>query len=254
MLYVVYRLLNKRNGKSYVGLTKQGAHVRWKQHVRNSRNDRKRSYVAAAIKKHGIDCWEVSVLECDMSREDAKLAEIRWIDRLNTFHTSGQGYNLTLGGDAIVEFTDEVRRKISEAAKNRRPVSEKTRQRMREAALNRLPRQSMSQETRQKIREARLGKKATEETRKRMREADRPSVRDETRTKLRQSMKGKNSRPVEQLTLDGEFVRRYSSITDAQTQTGIRYIGYACRKSPPVAGGFSWRYVESVIFRDDEQS
>ena len=52
------------------------------------------------------------------------------------------------------------------------------------------------------------------------------------------------SKPVLQFNLNGLFVCRYATITDASTANGIcsSAIGAACRRKFKQAGGFQWRY------------
>lgn len=232
--------MNLINGKSYVGLTRRGLDQRWKEHVRGSR--RPKLYVQYAIRKHGVDCWQRVVLQECEDLSGAKLVEIMWIKRLGTF--GDDGYNGTPGGDAVGEFTEEMRKKISDAAKRRGPVSEETRRLMSEAAKNR---PSPSVGTREKLRRALKGKTPSDETRQRMSEvarrwSKRPSPSDETRVKRSRSMQGKNAIAVDQLTLDGIFIQKFASMSEATRQTGVKNISGCCRGIRFNAGGFVWRY------------
>ena len=49
-------------------------------------------------------------------------------------------------------------------------------------------------------------------------------------------------KPVLQYTLDGQFVAEYSSIIEAEKQTGIRHICCCCKGKRKTAGGYIWRY------------
>jgi hypothetical protein len=55
-------------------------------------------------------------------------------------------------------------------------------------------------------------------------------------------------RPVYQMTMDGEIIRRFDSVTDAENATCIStgQISGCClgRKSYNSAGGFKWKYVD----------
>jgi group I intron endonuclease len=212
---------------------------RWNEHIRGSRNPK--MYVQYAIRKHGVNVWKRSVLQECVDLKSAKLAEIQWISKLNTMD---DGYNCTPGGDAVNEFTDEIREKIREAARQRKPISEQTRERMRRAAKNRPP---VSQETRTRLRNVALGRKVSDETRRKMKEASRcrtmPSQSLETRQKRSQSMRGKNAKAVEQCSLDGDVLRCFESISEAQKVTSIKNISQCCLGRRPRAGGYVWRYV-----------
>lgn len=51
-------------------------------------------------------------------------------------------------------------------------------------------------------------------------------------------------KPVLQFTKDGEFVKEYESVREAESQTGIKTICKCCKghKDYPHAGGFIWKY------------
>lgn len=61
--------------------------------------------------------------------------------------------------------------------------------------------------------------------------------------RLSKSIKGKNSRPVEQLSIEGETLARYSSREEAETVTGVSAcnIGRCCTNIRETAGGYKWR-------------
>ena len=54
----------------------------------------------------------------------------------------------------------------------------------------------------------------------------------------------RNSKPVLQFTIEGEFIRSYSSASEASRQTGICNIGKCCKGRYKTAGGFIWRFAE----------
>lgn len=53
-------------------------------------------------------------------------------------------------------------------------------------------------------------------------------------------------RPVFQMTLDGEIINRFETISEAKRQTGITAIDHCCRNTPrfQTAGGFKWKYAD----------
>lgn len=61
--------------------------------------------------------------------------------------------------------------------------------------------------------------------------------------RLSKSIKGKNSRPVEQLSIEGKMLARYSSREEAETVTGVSAcnIGRCCTNTRETAGGYKWR-------------
>ena len=68
-----------------------------------------------------------------------------------------------------------------------------------------------------------------------------------TREKLSASHKQNPiySKPVEQYTMDGQFIRSYPSAKEAAKQTGLyaQNIGACCRGIYAHSGGFHWRYI-----------
>jgi group I intron endonuclease len=133
----VYKLTNTVNGKVYVGKT-SNLEQRWKDH----RRGKSCGAIAKALRKHGADAFDFSILEAGIESE-AELArlEIEWIAKLQS-HGSLGGYNMTLGGEGsrLTPEMIEARRvagqwptgpKHSEAQKERwsalrrgRPVSD----------------------------------------------------------------------------------------------------------------------------------
>lgn len=70
---------------------------------------------------------------------------------------------------------------------------------------------------------------------------------------LRTTVETKHGRPVIQLTLDGEFIERFSSVKKAVEMTGFSHIISVCRQAEfgdesriiyHTAGGFKWRYAD----------
>lgn len=114
----IYRILNKINGKSYIGQTVQ-LKTRWLGHVRSSRDGS--SKIGEAIKKHGLENFEFVILEEVESQEDLDRLEKHYISFFETNMSSGgHGYNLTDGGFSGVrglKMSDETKVLMSEKKK-----------------------------------------------------------------------------------------------------------------------------------------
>lgn len=108
---IVYKITNKINGKSYIGITtdKRGFNGRYyhrgkgiervyKYHKTQKENGKYyNSYLLRSIEKYGLDSFEVcEVFDTAMSREELSNKEIYYIELFNSFHN---GYNMTLGGE-----------------------------------------------------------------------------------------------------------------------------------------------------------
>lgn len=189
MSYVIYEHISP-SGKHYIGQTSWKPEKRWGcKGYRYLLKRKDGSFVqrifANAILRYGWDNFEHRILFTGLSKLDADMIET---DLIWYYKKIGKSYNTTLGGEGTkgVKFTDE---------------------------------------TREKIRKANLGKRLSEETRKRMGEG--------------------HSKKIGQYSKDGVFIRCYNSIQEAQRVTGvyngsISNVALGKRKT---AGGYIWRYV-----------
>ena len=114
----VYKITNKINGKIYIGKTiKSDIQKRLKEHYNFSSKKGKKMMICEAIKKYGLENFEIESIYDGVDDEDICKAEIRFIKLLNSTD-SNVGYNMLSGGNGVVP-TKELRRKISERAKLR---------------------------------------------------------------------------------------------------------------------------------------
>ena len=91
---IVYRCLNKANGKSYIGVTSRGLDVRKYDHLNDARIGSSQHF-HNAIRKYGKESFEWSILEECESWEELEKREIYYIEKFDSFNN---GYNMTLGG------------------------------------------------------------------------------------------------------------------------------------------------------------
>ena len=107
---VVYLILNKVNGKRYVGQTTQPLKVRMAQHMCGN------CVVDKAIQKYGIENFYCGVIKTCASKAELNYLEKFFIAVLKS--KKPYGYNLTDGGEGTVGYhlSSESRAKIS--AKN----------------------------------------------------------------------------------------------------------------------------------------
>ena len=88
-------------------------------------------------------------------------------------------------------FSEETKCKMAEAAKNRLPISDKTRQKLKQRIPNKgMLGRTMSEETRAKMSASQQGKKMSEEAKTKMRIA--AKLREENKRKMRET-RGKNN-------------------------------------------------------------
>ena len=107
-----------------------------------------------------------------------------------------------------------------------------------------------SGETKQKMREAKLGIKASEETKQKMRDAKlgkkRPKIREALLGKKQpQSFFEKKNKKINQLSLEGEYIKTFPSIKHAAQEINTHYsnISAVLTKRQITAGGYKWEYV-----------
>lgn len=116
----------------YIGLTTQGAKVRYLHHLYEARSGSSFP-IHRSIRKHGEGSFELEILAEATSTEELKELEIKFISELNSTNRE-LGYNLTLGGDGTLgrKHSEETKAKLRAKALNR-VVSEETRERHRAA-------------------------------------------------------------------------------------------------------------------------
>ncbi|MBR3747993.1 MAG: GIY-YIG nuclease family protein [Selenomonadaceae bacterium] len=114
MYGVVYLILNKINGKRYVGQTVQALKTRFNEHVRKKDN----TLISNAIRKYGRENFYCGVIKSCASKAELDYWEKFFIAVLKS--KKPYGYNLTDGGEGFVGYrhSPEVLAKIRETKKN----------------------------------------------------------------------------------------------------------------------------------------
>jgi len=116
---VIYKIVNKINGKCYVGQTVRDFDYRMYWHIYSARTG-PTSYIHRAIRKYGIQSFEFCVIDTASSKEILNEKETYWIRHLNS--RAPDGYNMTNGGNGGSTnegkpHTAETIRKMSEQKK-----------------------------------------------------------------------------------------------------------------------------------------
>ena len=132
---VIYLITNKINGKMYVGQTKQALADR----LRGHKNSNGTSRITYAIKKYGVENFEIIQIDSASSLAELNAKEIAHIASLNTLDTK-VGYNVSIGG-GVQNRTKEAIAKCAEKLRGKH----------------------LSKEHREKIAAAKRGKKQTPE-------------------------------------------------------------------------------------------
>lgn len=218
----VYKVVNLINNKIYVGITNQGYLTRWYKHCSDA-NTGSTFALHNSIRKYGKENFTIEVIENIDDVEVLKEREIFWIKFYNSYDRK-IGYNLTLGGDG------GLGRRISE-------------------------------ETKILLRQSRIGKKHTEETKRKMKEAKkkevfypeemsrRASIGNKNRwsnpeNKLKQSLNSPYSKSILQYSINNEFIQRFHSVSEAARHIHKTHgnIARCARGELKSAYGFIWKY------------
>lgn len=105
---LIYKVVNRINGKIYVGLTRKALEERKKLHIHAAKYSRHYSLFHKAIRKYGAENFEWSILEeCNdellSKREQHYILENKsWVR-----HPETNGYNLTPGGETLFGTSGE---------------------------------------------------------------------------------------------------------------------------------------------------
>lgn len=186
-------MLTSPSGKSYIGKTIQSIEKRMKAHkYRSSKSD---SRFGNALRKYGIENFELTILHDNVPNYDLNSLECHCIWIFNTLDRV-YGYNNKIGGEGSngYKHSAETIQKMKDYK-----ITEEHRQNIK----NNVPKgkdhhfygKTHSTETKQKIRETKLGSKHSEETKSKMSKSQRKHKRKphtkETKEKIRKALKGR---------------------------------------------------------------
>ena len=177
----IYRRTNTANGKVYIGKTTQTVEARWHQLLYETKSGI--LSIHRAIRKYGATAFETDILYTAKTLDELSKMETFFIV-LHQSHKSENGYNLTLGGDGASPgelnpmwhrtHTDEVKALLRQqrlGAVNSFESNEKRRQAVsgdKNPAFGKVYMNTEAVEGRRKGGLSHLGKKRSEETRRRI--------------------------------------------------------------------------------------
>lgn len=201
----IYKITNDVNDKVYIGQTHLTLQDRWRTHKYAHKKENYPLY--RAMRKYGIDKFHIEPIE-ECSDEMLDEREVYWIEYYGSF---GKGYNATLGGEGHKSYTEEEVRELWDKGYVIHEISE-------------------------------------------ILHADKASIRSRLKTyepfveqrkqRYAEQIRERNSKAVKQYTLDGEYITTFSSMAEAEKQTGVSKstITLACQGKCKTAKGFQWRY------------
>ena len=208
----IYMYTNKINSKGYVGKAEDFL-KRKQQHIYHSYNKKCKDYNVPfhrAIRKYGIESFEVTILKENLTEDEMNYWEDYYIETFDLYAKNGKGYNIAKGGRGgnawegkTEEEGEEWKQKISKAKKGENhPMYGKR----------------LSEEHKQKLSEAKKGK-------------NHPQVKR-----------------IAQYDKQGNLIKIWDYIKQASEELGINYSGLCSvlqgRTKTHQYKGYIWRYVE----------
>ena len=229
--YYVYKHTSPSN-KIYIGTTCQNPKKRWK----NGKGYNNNKYFCRAIQKYGWNNFKHEILFSGLNKEEAKNKEKELIKKYKS-NIPEFGYNISCGGEGRngVPLSEEAKKRISDANKGRLAGKNNPNYGNHSSAgsNNYFYGKHHTEETKNKIREKAIGRKDSNETRKKKSDATKGS-------------NNPNAKITLQYDIDGNFITLWDCATYAAEKLNIclKGITACCRGERKSAGGFVWRYQE----------
>jgi group I intron endonuclease len=168
----IYCIENKLNHKKYIGQTKQKFIKRYWYHLWSLRNGNHfNKKLLNSFNKNNEDDFIFYMVEEEYDVDKINELEKKYIKEFNTIES---GYNISEGGQEqhLVQYVSaESRKKVGQLNKERmtgKKLSEETKQRMREASHH----QRQSEDGRRRISEAMKNRIVSDETKEKLRNAN----------------------------------------------------------------------------------
>jgi len=206
----IYKIVNKIDGKIYIGQTTQDLEERWKQHRKTTSNCR---YLKLAIKKYGLDQFDFKLI-CICFDNDLNKYESSYIKQYNSIVPTG--YNLRKGGNSS-KHHEETKKKISEKLKNRTDLVHSKHQ---------------------------LGKPHSEEIKRKISNSLKGIKHSQESIQKRSELLIKHT--IFQLNMDGTVIQTFNGYTEAAKSVGIHKgaIWCVCNGKRKTVKGFMWKSIE----------
>lgn len=201
---IIYKITNDINNKVYVGKTTRDLDTRFNEH-KKPKNGKSKSAIRDAIQKYGSEHFQIELIEeCEYDRLNER--ERYWISYYDSYQ---QGYNLTTGGDGIA-LSEEKIKTIRDLWLNGETI-------VSIANILELPHSTVYHRIAQY--------------------EDFDPIENKQRALVPQE------KPIIQYDINGNILKRYRSINEAERETKIsaKQIG-AARKNGTQCHGYYWQF------------
>lgn len=227
-IYSIYKATNTINGKVYIGFDSAWP-SRQAQHLLDAERGSQKLF-HKALRKYGSEAFTWDVI-CQSQNGEHLLNEMEsyFIEEYNSFYLTGQGYNMTLGGEGSLgrKHSERTRKILSEKAKARPRTAEELK-RFSEIGIG----VKKTDDHKAKIRQALIGHEMLEKTKKKISASMTGKVRgpldDQTKQKIRSVLKGRPS-PLRGRAQSQELIEKR---THPQTQDAKEKIRAALKGKP----------------------
>ena len=202
----IYQITNLENGKKYIGMS-NNIKRRFMEHKAPKNFNKNRNVIYKSIRKYGIECFRFEILEEINTIQELPNREIYWIDKIKP------EYNMNLGGLGNCGYVvrSETKEKLRRIGKLQWSslTDEEKKLRIKNNLKGPKANHEVSEQTRQLLAIHNLGKKQSEETKRK---------RSESMKIATIGNKNGNKRIV---AIKDGITTEYSSIKEASIQTGV---------------------------------
>lgn len=224
----IYKIINKANGKYYVGSSKN-IKRRWRYHKEDLLKNKHHSrYLQRNWNKYGSEAFDFVIVEKDIAEKDLLLTEQKYLDVAKLEKDICFNSSFIAGK---VEFTNEIREKIRKSNTGKKH-SEETKQKLREISLKQFE-NGMPEETKRKLSEANKGRilsrgkgwHHTEEAKKKIGEVSKKLIGPKNHrygTRHTEEWKLLMSKKVSE-TLKDKTIHSFHNINTGEIFVGIRF-------------------------------
>lgn len=260
----LYKITNKITGKCYIGVTIQPTiQKRWNQHINSLNYKEGCPLLKKSMKKHGIENFKFEILLICFDQDVVKY-EKEYIAKYNSQQPNG--YNILSGGqigDGFVGYkhSPETIEKIKETGRlfrEKNPNHFETYREKHKKAMEHVDISSCVKNS-EKFKQAMIKRReqyvpgnviVSEESRKKISESlkkyfeSAKSANIVNIDKHREIMTTIIGKPIIQYDKEGNMIKEYRSIADADQTSGVKKsnIQHVLSGKNKTAGGFIWKY------------